>query len=95
MICGSSAFSKSSWYIWKFSVHELLEPDLKDFEHHLAGMGDECSCAVVFYLGYAFDPFMLIGFLIGFFITCNNTADHMFHHFYPLLGIIIPVCLLT
>ena len=33
LISGSSAFSKSSLYIWKFSVHVLLKPNLKDFEH--------------------------------------------------------------
>ena len=33
LISGSSAFSKSSLYIWKFSVHVLLKPSLKDFEH--------------------------------------------------------------
>ena len=32
----SSAFSRSSLYIWKFSVHILLKPSLKDFEHKLA-----------------------------------------------------------
>ena len=35
LICGSSAFSKSSLYIWKFSVHLLLKLSLKDFEHNL------------------------------------------------------------
>ena len=35
---GTSAFSKSSLYIWKFLVHLLLKPRLKDFEHYLAGM---------------------------------------------------------
>ena len=35
---GSSAFSKSGVYIWKFSVHILLKPSLKDFEHNLASM---------------------------------------------------------
>ena len=34
----SSAFSKSSLYIWKFLVHVLLNPGLKDFEHYLASM---------------------------------------------------------
>ena len=34
---GSSAFSKSSLYIWKFSVHIPLKSSLKDFEHYLAG----------------------------------------------------------
>ena len=38
LISGSSAFSKSSLYIWKFSVHILLKPCLKDFEHYLASM---------------------------------------------------------
>ena len=31
LISGSSAFSKSSLYIWKFSVHVLLKPNLEDF----------------------------------------------------------------
>ena len=36
LISGSSAFSKSSLYIWKFSVHVLLKPSLNEFEHYLA-----------------------------------------------------------
>ena len=36
LISGSSAFSKSSLYIWKFLVHLLLKPSLKDFDHYLA-----------------------------------------------------------
>ena len=35
---GSSAFLKLSLYIWNFSVHILLKPSLKDFEHNLAIM---------------------------------------------------------
>ena len=38
LISGSSAFSKSSLYVWKFLVHVQLKPSLKDFEHNLAGM---------------------------------------------------------
>ena len=38
LISGSSAFSKSSLNIWKFSVHILLKLSLKDFEHYLASM---------------------------------------------------------
>ena len=38
LISGSSAFSKSSLNIWKFSVHVLLKPSFKDFEHDLASM---------------------------------------------------------
>ena len=37
-ISGSSAASKSRLYIWKFLVHVLLKPSLKDFEHYLATM---------------------------------------------------------
>ena len=36
LISGSSASSKSSLYIWKFSVHVLLKPTLQDLEHNLA-----------------------------------------------------------
>ena len=35
---GSSAFSKSSLNIWKFSVHVLLKPCLENFEHYFASM---------------------------------------------------------
>ena len=38
LISGSSAFSISSLYIWKFLVYVLLKPSLKDFEHYLASM---------------------------------------------------------
>ena len=38
LISGSSAFSKSSLYIWKFSVYILLKTSLKDFENYLASM---------------------------------------------------------
>jgi len=38
LVFGSSAFSKSSLYIWKFLVHVLLKPSLKNFEHYLASM---------------------------------------------------------
>ena len=46
-ISGSSAFSKSSLNIWKFTVHILLKPGLENFEHYLTSMWDECNCAVV------------------------------------------------
>ena len=38
LISGSSAFSKSSLYIWKFSVHILLKLSLKNFKHDLASL---------------------------------------------------------
>ena len=38
LISGSSAFSKSSLIIWKFSVHVPLKPDLENFEHYCASV---------------------------------------------------------
>ena len=38
LLSGSSAFSKSSLNIWKFTVHLLLKPSLENFEHYLASM---------------------------------------------------------
>ena len=37
LISVSSAFSKSTLYLWKFSVR-VLKPSLKDFEHNHASM---------------------------------------------------------
>ena len=47
LICGSSAFSKSSLNIWKLMIHVLLKPGLENFEHYVTSMRDECNCAVV------------------------------------------------
>ena len=44
LISSSSAFSKSSLYIWKFSVHVLLKLNMKDFEHNLTSMQNEYNC---------------------------------------------------
>ena len=38
LISSSSAFSKSSLNIWKFSVHVLLKPGLEDFELYFASV---------------------------------------------------------
>ena len=38
LVSGSSAFSKTSWNIWKFAVHVLLKPDLENFEHYFTSM---------------------------------------------------------
>ena len=35
LISSSSAFSKSSLNIWKFTVQVLLKPGLENFEHYL------------------------------------------------------------
>ena len=47
LISGFSASSKFSLYIWKFSNYILLKPSLKDVEHYLASMWNECNCTVV------------------------------------------------
>ena len=55
LIFGSSAVSKISLNIWKFSVHILLKPSLKDFEHYLASLWNESNCMVVWtFFGTAF-----------------------------------------
>ena len=46
-ISGSSAFSKSSLNIWKFSAHVLLKPGLENIEHYFGSMSNECNYAVV------------------------------------------------
>ena len=74
LISGSSAPSKSSLYIWKFLVHILLKPSLKDFEHHLASMWNACNGAIVWtFFGIAFLwdwnenwPFPVLWLLLSF-----------------------------
>ena len=38
LISGSSACSKTNLNIWKFTVHELLKPGLKNFKHHFTSV---------------------------------------------------------
>ena len=47
LISGSSAFSKSSLNISKFSVHVLLKPHLENFAHYFTSVWDECNYTVV------------------------------------------------
>ena len=46
LISGSSAFSKTSLNIWKFTVHVLLKPGLENFEHYFDSVLGEFICAV-------------------------------------------------
>ena len=43
LISGSSAFSKTTLNIWKFTVHVLLKPGLKNFEHYFTSVWDEST----------------------------------------------------
>ena len=68
LICGSSAFSKTSLNIWKFTVHVLLKPGLENFKHYVTSMWDWCNCAVVWaFFGIAF-------FRIGMKLTFSSPA---------------------
>ena len=47
LISGSSAFSKTTLNIWKFTVHILLKSGLENFEPYLISMWNECNSSVL------------------------------------------------
>ena len=47
LISSSSSFSKPSVDIWKFLVHIMLKPSMKDFKHDLTSIEEECNCLMV------------------------------------------------
>ena len=84
LISGSSAFSRSSLNIWKFSVHILLKPCLENFVNYFASMWDEWNCAVVWtFFGIAFlwdwnenCPFPVLWPLLTFANLLANWVKH-------------------
>ena len=84
LVSGSSAFSKSSLFTWKFSVHVLLKPSLKDFDHYLVSMWNESNCVefqhslalTLFETGMKTDLFQFCGhcwvFQICWYIECST-----------------------
>ena len=88
LFSSSSAFSKSSLNIWKFTVHILLKPDLENFEHYFSSMWDECNCVVVWaFFGIAFLrdwnenwPFPVLWPLLSF----PNLLTYWVQHFHSI-----------
>ena len=90
LISGSSAFSKTSLNIWKFTVHALLKPGLENFEHYFASVWDEHNCAVIWtFFGIALFwdwnenwPFPVLGhwwvFQIRWHIECSTFTASSF-----------------
>ena len=72
LISDSSAFSQSNLYIWKFLVHILLKPGLKDFEHDLASIWNECNCIVV--CTFLALPFFGIEMKTDLFQSCGHCS---------------------
>ena len=84
-ISGSSAFSKSSLYIWKFSVHVLLKPSLKDFEHYLASMWREINCgSLLLWIKPKLHVQVLVWTQFSFFLGMSLGVE--------LLGLMITLC---
>ena len=70
LLSGSSDFLKPSLYIWKFLVHILLKPSLKDFEHNLTSMWNEYNRMVVW--TFLALPFFGIGMKTDLFQSCGH-----------------------
>ena len=89
LISGSSAFSKTSLNIWKFTVHVLLKPGLENFEHYFTSVWDECNCTVVWtFFGIAFLwdwnanwPFPVLWPLLSF----PNLLAYSVQHFHSII----------
>ena len=89
LISGSSAFSKTSLNIRKFTVHLLLKPVLENFEHYFASVWDECNCMIVwafFGIALLWDwnenwPFPVLWTLLSFL----NLLAYWLQHFHSII----------
>ena len=99
LISDSSAFSKSSLNIWKFTVHVLLKPGLENFEYYFTSVWDECNCVVVwafFGTGMKTDLFQSCDhcwvFQIFWHIECSTLTASCFRIWNSSTGIPSPTC---
>ena len=102
LISGSSALSKTSLNIWKFTVHVLLKPGLENFEHYFTSIWDDCNCAIVWaFFGIVFlwdwnenGPFPvlwpLLVFQICWHIECSTFTASSFRIWNSSTGIPLP-----
>ena len=89
LISGSFTFSKTSLNVWKFTVHILLKPGFKNFEHYFTSVWDECNCVVVwafFGINFLWDwnknwPFPVLWPLLCF----PNVLAYLVQHFHSII----------
>ena len=89
LISVSSTFPKTSLNNWNFTVHILLKPGLKNFEHYFTGVWNECNCAVLWaFFGIAFLwdwnenwPFPVLRPLLSF----PNLLAYWVQHFHSVI----------
>ena len=89
LISGSSAFSKTSLNIWKFTIHVLLKPGLENFGHYFTSLWDECSFALVWaFFGLVFPwdwnenwPFPVLWPLL----SSPNLLTYWLEHFHSII----------
>ena len=88
-VSGSSAFSKTSLNIWKFTVHVLLKPGLENFKHYFTSMWDEYNCVIVwafFRIAFLWDwkenwPLPVLWLLLSF----PNLLAYWVQHFHSII----------
>ena len=89
LISGSSAYSKTSLNLWKFTIHILLKSGLENFENYFTSMWDECNCVKVWtFIGIALVwdwnencPFSVVWPLLSY----PNLLAYWVQHFHRII----------